>query len=170
MSATTIQNLENEVRVFKGLYKSQINLTTYWAKQSNELLNRYIRTILYHIGECETFYDIVEKENYEGFKYNYYTEIKDYTNKKGHTSKAHYMGTKYIGSVRKLGEKPIIKTFYGTKDKAEKYINNNENYKNKNLIGWNIITEEDRVVFTPKWKVPSMMSVLLAKEKKNVSK
>jgi hypothetical protein len=37
------------------------------------------------------------------------TEIKDYTNKKGHTSKAHYMGSQYMGTASKrskLGENP----------------------------------------------------------------
>ena len=37
------------------------------------------------------------------------TEIKDYTNKKGHTSKAHFMGIQYMGVASKrskLGENP----------------------------------------------------------------
>jgi len=40
---------------------------------------------------------------------NVYTHIDDYTNKKGHTSKAHFNANdKYVGSVSKHGEDPIL--------------------------------------------------------------
>lgn len=35
------------------------------------------------------------------------SEIRDYTNKRGYTSKAHFNGNSYIGSVKKLGTVPV---------------------------------------------------------------
>ena len=43
------------------------------------------------------------------YKLRCYTNIDDYTNKKGRTFKAHFTPNgKYIGTVKKLGVKPII--------------------------------------------------------------
>lgn len=154
-----IKKLEKDCAVFKGLYKNQINLTHYWANKAATLLDKYI-LLAYNssriTGETEVFWDIVEEEKYEGFKYTFYTEIRDYTNKKGQTHKAHFVGSKYIGSVKKLGDKPEKKTFYGRRQQAEQYFEDNENYKNMKLKRWEIIVEQQgenkRVVFTPRFK------------------
>jgi hypothetical protein len=155
-----IAKLEKDCKVFKGLYKSQIGLTNYWNNKANTILDKYI-LLAYNssqiTGESEVFWNIVEEEGYAGFKYNFYTEIRDYVNKKGHMSSAHYVGNKYVGSVKKLGDKPQKKIFYGTKAQAENYINENENYKNKKLKGWSVEVKQEgenkRVVFTPKFRV-----------------
>ena len=91
----------------KGKYADSNRLVSYLNDKISER-DKYVLDMLweqdYEFKKSEMFDYVIKFQVHRPYKG--LTEIRDYTNKKGFVSKGHFNG-KYIGSVVKLGTKPI---------------------------------------------------------------
>ena len=107
----------------KGKYGEANRLVHYLNDKISER-DKFVLEMLWEQSNRSSMFDYVIKfqvhRPYKGL-----TEIRDYTNKKGVTSKAHFNGGCYMGSVKQKGAKPIPCDKYEVPNRQSWTINGN---------------------------------------------
>jgi hypothetical protein len=79
-----------------------------WSQDDLEESQNVAKTMLYEFGGADAVFDYHHRLGHMEKAYEP-TIIDDYTNKKGHTTKAHFtINGRYYGAVRTHGTKPIM--------------------------------------------------------------
>tara|TARA_R110002167_G_scaffold71882_8_gene202655 strand:- start:66 stop:467 length:402 start_codon:yes stop_codon:yes gene_type:complete len=110
----------------KGKYAESNRLVAYLNNKISERDSFVLKMLWEQDNEFKksSMFDYVIKFDVN-FPYNGLTELKPYENKSGITKLAHFNGDRYIGSVIKLGAKPVVCPKYETPNREHWTINEN---------------------------------------------
>ena len=106
----------------KGKYAESNRLVAYLNNKISERDSFVLKMLWEQDKNIGAMFDYVIKFDVN-FPYNGLTELKPYTNKSGITKLAHFNGDRYIGSVIKLGAKPVVCPKYETPNRENWTIN-----------------------------------------------
>lgn len=125
MASNTAINYEELSAIFKGKYK-QANTDRYRKQTKINLMKKNILDFILfqheQLKDSDEIRQTASQLNAPCFEFELPTTIRDYTNKRGQTHKAHYT---YFGKYlqkAKEGDKPIMIKYYDTQQNAEKYF------------------------------------------------
>jgi hypothetical protein len=110
----------------KGKYADSNRLVSYLNDRISERDNFVLKMLWeqdYEFKQSDMFDYVIKIQVHRPYKG--LTEIKNYTNRSGRTDRAHFNGSSYMGSVVKLGTKPVACDKWGVPNREGWTINGN---------------------------------------------